>query len=192
MPTLLWLYLAALLYYRASASCIALAEALRTVSHDRLTRLLQRDWSGQTFLDLACRTLFVWGLGYLIFDDTVILKPFATAIEGLARTLRQVTGADLISENQMRLCVMADGAPGSWKQVHERFPSAVESWMTTIVASIFTRSPHSSMGTVRRANPSGVRQLWPGSSGVKYTAGSSGASNCCNHQMPRRLRRSTS
>ena len=32
MPTLLWLYLTALLYYRASASCISLAEALRTVS----------------------------------------------------------------------------------------------------------------------------------------------------------------
>jgi hypothetical protein len=97
-----------------------------TVSHDRLTRLLQRDWSGQTLLDLACRTLFVWELGYLILDDTVIPKAFATAIEGLARTLRQVKAADLIHENQVRLCVIEDGAPGSWKQLHERFPSAVE------------------------------------------------------------------
>jgi putative transposase len=84
MPALIWLYLTALLYYRTSVSCVALAEALETVSHDRLTRLLQADWSGQTLLELACRTLFVWERGYLIIDDTVLPKPFATAIEGLA------------------------------------------------------------------------------------------------------------
>jgi putative transposase len=84
MPALVWLYLTALLYYRTSASCVALAEALQTVSHDRLTRLLQADWSGQTLLELAFRTLFVWERGYLILDDTVIPKPFAMAIEGLA------------------------------------------------------------------------------------------------------------
>jgi DDE family transposase len=84
MPELLWLYLTALLYYRTSVSCVALAEALETVSHDRLTRLLQADWSGQTLLELAIRTLFVWERGYLLIDDTVLSKPFATAIEGLA------------------------------------------------------------------------------------------------------------
>lgn len=84
MPELLWLYLTALLYYRTSANCVALAEALETVSHDRLTRLLQSDWSGQRRLELAFRTLFVWERGYLIIDDTVIPKPFAVAIEGLA------------------------------------------------------------------------------------------------------------
>jgi hypothetical protein len=31
MPTLVWLYLTALLYYRTSASCVALAESLETV-----------------------------------------------------------------------------------------------------------------------------------------------------------------
>jgi hypothetical protein len=41
MPELLWLFLTALLHYRTSASGVALAEALETVSHDRLTRLLQ-------------------------------------------------------------------------------------------------------------------------------------------------------
>jgi hypothetical protein len=50
MPTLVWLYLTALLYYRTSATCVAFAEALQTVSHDRLTRLLRADWSGQTLL----------------------------------------------------------------------------------------------------------------------------------------------
>jgi putative transposase len=84
MPTLVWPYLTALLYYGTSTSCVALAEALQTVSHDRLTRMLQADWSGQTLLELAVRTLFVWERGYLILDDTVIPKPFATAIESLA------------------------------------------------------------------------------------------------------------
>ena len=60
MPALLWLYLTALLYDRTSASCVALAEALQTVSQDRWTRMLQGDWSGHTRLALAFRTLFVW------------------------------------------------------------------------------------------------------------------------------------
>jgi putative transposase len=84
MPTLVWLYLTALLYYRTSATCVALAEALQTVSHDRLTRMLQADWSGQRLLERAFRTLFVWERGSLIIDDTVVPKPFATAMEGLA------------------------------------------------------------------------------------------------------------
>jgi hypothetical protein len=84
MPTLVWRYLTALLYYGTSTNCVALAEALETVSHDRLTRLLQADWSGQTLLELAVRTLFVRERGYLILDDTVIPKPFATAMESLA------------------------------------------------------------------------------------------------------------
>jgi hypothetical protein len=44
MPELVWLYLTALLYYWISDSCVALAEVLETVSHNRLTRLLQGDW----------------------------------------------------------------------------------------------------------------------------------------------------
>ena len=84
MATLVWRYLTALLYYRTSARCVALAEALETVSHDRLTRLLQADWSGHILLELACRTLFVRERGYLLLDDTVIPKPLATAIENFA------------------------------------------------------------------------------------------------------------
>jgi DDE superfamily endonuclease len=84
MPELIWLYLTAILYFRTSGSCVALAEALETVSHDRLTRMLQGDWSGHTLLEGACRTLFTWTGGFLIIDDTVIPKPFATAIDGLA------------------------------------------------------------------------------------------------------------
>jgi hypothetical protein len=84
MRTLVWLYLTALLYYRTSSSCVALAEALDTVSHDGSTRMLQAYWSGQRLLESACRMLFVWDRGYLILDDTVIPKPLATAMESLA------------------------------------------------------------------------------------------------------------
>jgi DDE superfamily endonuclease len=84
MPALLWLYLTALLSDRTSASCVALAEALQTASHDRLTRMRQGAWSGHTLLELACRTLCVWERGSLILDDAVIPKPFATTIDGLA------------------------------------------------------------------------------------------------------------
>jgi hypothetical protein len=68
MPKLIWLYLTALLYYRTSATCVALAEALQTVSHDRLTRMLRADWSGQTLLESAFRTLFGCERGYLILE----------------------------------------------------------------------------------------------------------------------------
>jgi putative transposase len=108
MPTLVWLYLTALLYYRTSASCVALAEGLQTVSHDRLTRMLQADWSGQTLLESVFRALFVWERGYLILDDTVIPKPLATALEGFAwgfssQERRPVLGFSLV------LLVWTDG-----------------------------------------------------------------------------------
>jgi hypothetical protein len=84
VPTLVWRYLTALRYDRPSANGVALAEALATVSHDRLTRRLQGDWSGQTLLALTVRTLVSWEYGSLITDETVMPKPFATVIEGLA------------------------------------------------------------------------------------------------------------
>jgi DDE superfamily endonuclease len=73
-----------MLYDRTAATCVAMSEALQTVSHDRLTRMLQADWSGQTLLESACPMLFVWERGYLVLDDTVIPKPYASAMEGLA------------------------------------------------------------------------------------------------------------
>ena len=112
MPKLVWLYLTALLYCRASASYVGLAEGLKTVSHDRLTTLLQADRSGQTLLELAVRTLFVCERGYLILDDTAISKPFATATEGLAwvfssQERKPVYGFSLV------LLIWTDGtAPG--------------------------------------------------------------------------------
>jgi putative transposase len=119
MPELLWLYLTALLYYRTSATCVALAEALQTVSHDRLTRMLQADWSGQRLLESACRTLFVWERGYLIIDDTVVPKPFATAMAGLAwvfssQERKPVYGFSLV------LLIWTDG--------HVRIPLGIRLW----------------------------------------------------------------
>jgi hypothetical protein len=61
-----------------------LADALATVSHDRLTRRGQADGSGHTRLAVACRTLFGWERGDLMIDETVMAPPFARAIEGLA------------------------------------------------------------------------------------------------------------
>ena len=84
MPELIWRYLTALRSYHTSASGVALAEALKTVPHDRLTRRLRADWSGPILLERAFHTLFGWERGYLILDDTVIPKPFATALGGLA------------------------------------------------------------------------------------------------------------
>jgi DDE superfamily endonuclease len=108
MPTLVWLYLTAVRYDRTSASCVALAEALQMVSHDRLTRMLPADWSGQRLLEHACRILFVWERGYLSLDDTVLPKSFATAMEGLAwvfssQERRSVYGFSLV------LLVWTDG-----------------------------------------------------------------------------------
>jgi hypothetical protein len=94
---------------------------LHTVSHDRLTRLVQADWSGQTLLESAFHTLFAGKRGYLILDDAVIPKPFATAIEGVAwvsssHEQRAVSGLSLV------LLVWTDGrsrVPGGlrlWRQ----------------------------------------------------------------------------
>jgi putative transposase len=109
MPTLVWLYLTALLYDRTSATCVALAEALQTVSHDRLTRMLQADWSGQRLLESAFRTLFVWEQGYLILDDPVVPKPFATAMEGLAWVFSSQAGQPVYGFSLV-LLVWTDGS----------------------------------------------------------------------------------
>ena len=103
MPTLVWLYLTALRYYGTSANCVALAEALAPVSHDRLTRLLQGDGSGQRLLELAWRTLFVWDKGDLIIDATVLPKPFAPALEGLAWGFSSVERQPVYGRSLVRL-----------------------------------------------------------------------------------------
>jgi len=67
----------ALLYLTNLTTCSAISDAFDSVSHDRLTRMLQGPWSGHILLDLALRTLFTVAGGYLIVDDTVVAKPYA-------------------------------------------------------------------------------------------------------------------
>jgi hypothetical protein len=67
----------ALLYFTNLTTCSAIADAFDSVSHDRLTRMLQGTWSGHTPLNLALRLLFTVAGGYLIVDDTVVAKPYA-------------------------------------------------------------------------------------------------------------------
>jgi hypothetical protein len=66
-----------LLYFTNITTCSAMAAAFDSMSHDRLTRLLQGTWSGHTRLDLALRALFTVVGGYLIVDDTVVDKSSA-------------------------------------------------------------------------------------------------------------------
>jgi hypothetical protein len=67
----------ALLYFTNMTACAAIADAFDSVSHDRLTRMLQGPWSGHRLLDLALRALFTVAGGYLIVDDTAVAKPYA-------------------------------------------------------------------------------------------------------------------
>jgi hypothetical protein len=101
MPQLVWLYLTAAFYDRTSGRCMVLADALETVAHARLTRLLHAHWSRQTRLELAVRPRLIWERGSLRLDDTVIPKPFATAMEGLAwafsrQERKPVSGCSLV------------------------------------------------------------------------------------------------
>ena len=57
MPEPVWIYLMALLYFTNMTTCSAIADAFDSVSHDRLTRMLQGTWSGHILLDLALRAL---------------------------------------------------------------------------------------------------------------------------------------
>jgi len=66
---------------------------------------------------------------YLLDDDRIVHLLSWHQIqddEEVFAALRQVKEAGLIPEEQVRLCVVADGAPWIWKGVQELFPSAAE------------------------------------------------------------------
>jgi hypothetical protein len=84
MPEPLRIYLMALLYFTRVSTCSAISEYLAEASHDRLTRMLHGPWSGHTLLDVALRTLFTVAGGYLILDDTVVAKPYASLLSEAA------------------------------------------------------------------------------------------------------------
>jgi hypothetical protein len=81
MPEPLWTSLTARLYFTEVSTCMAIAQALETASHDRLTPMLKAQWSGQTRLELALRALFPVVGGYLIVDDTIVAKPYAALLD---------------------------------------------------------------------------------------------------------------
>jgi hypothetical protein len=66
---------------------------------------------------------------YLVDDDRLVhLRswPQIQSQEELVAALQQVQGAGLISEEEVRLCVIADGAPWIWHGVAQLFPTAQE------------------------------------------------------------------
>jgi len=80
----MWTSLTALLYFTEVSTCVAMAPALETAAHDRLTRMLKGRWSGQTRLDVALRALFTVMGGELMIDDTMVETPDAALLEEAA------------------------------------------------------------------------------------------------------------
>jgi hypothetical protein len=72
--------------------------------------------------------------------------------EEMAEALRQVKAAGLIPEDQVRLCVIGDGAGWIWK-------SRSRSWIITIAASISIRWQPCSMATILSGSMNGVRWM---------------------------------
>ena len=73
---------------------------------------------------------------YLLADDRIVQVPSWHQIhtdEEAAEALHQVKAAGLIPEEQVRLCVVADGARWIWKQAPALFPAAVACGCTTHV-----------------------------------------------------------
>ena len=77
MPEPLWIDRRAWLYLTPVTPCSAIADALDSVSHARLTRMLQGPWSGHTLRALAWRPLFPVAAGSLSVADPVIATPSA-------------------------------------------------------------------------------------------------------------------
>jgi putative transposase len=128
MPEPLWIYLSALLYFTNISTCSSMADAFDSASHDRLTRMLHGDWSGQTLFDLALRILFAVTGGSLILDDTVVEKPYARLLGEAAwvwsnKQQKVVFGVSLV------LLVWTDGQvriPVGYRVWHKGGPSKVD------------------------------------------------------------------
>jgi putative transposase len=107
MPEPLWVYLMALLYFTRASTCLTIAEAMSGTSHDRLTRMLHGNWSGQTLLDAALRTLFTVAGGYLIVDDTAVEKPYAQRLGEAAWVWSSKHGQVVFFERMLNINVRA-------------------------------------------------------------------------------------
>jgi hypothetical protein len=125
MPEPLWIYLMALLYFPRVSTCVTIAEAFAHTTHDRLTRMLNGRWSGQTLLDMALRTLFAVAGGYRILDDTVVAKPSARWL-GEAAWVWSTKDKQGIFGVSVVLLVWTDGQvriPVSYRVWHQGGPS---------------------------------------------------------------------
>jgi putative transposase len=125
MPEPLWIYLRALLYFTNITTCSAIADAFDSVSHDRLTRLLQGTWLGHTLLALALRALFTVAGGYLIVDDTVVDKSYARLL-GEAAWVWSSKDSKVVFGVSVVLLVWTDGQvriPLAFRRWHKGGPS---------------------------------------------------------------------
>lgn len=82
MSQLIAPYILALLIYQKITSLSQMSRLMQSISHDRLTDLLDSKWDGQTLLDSFILKLLDCFGGYLILDDTVIAKPYSKHLEG--------------------------------------------------------------------------------------------------------------
>ena len=81
MSYLITPYILALLIYQKITSISQMSRFIGTLSHDRLTDLLDSDWNGQTLLNSFTIQLLNRVGGYLVLDDTVIHKPHSKKLD---------------------------------------------------------------------------------------------------------------
>jgi hypothetical protein len=96
---------------------VTIAEAFAYATHDRLTRLLNGRWSGQTLLDVALRPLFTVTGGYLLLDDIVVATPYARRL-GEAAWVWSNKEKQVICGVSVVLLVWTDGqvrSPGGYR-----------------------------------------------------------------------------
>jgi uncharacterized protein UPF0236 len=62
--------------------------------------------------------------GVYPLDEALDLAPGRKQLDQLGKALKQVKDAGLIPEDQVRLCVVCDGASWIWKHIQSLFPSA--------------------------------------------------------------------
>jgi hypothetical protein len=81
MSNLVSQYILALLLYQKVSSISQMSRFLGNISHDRLTDLLDDNWDGQTLLNSFVIQVIDQVGGYLVFDDTVIPKPYSSNLD---------------------------------------------------------------------------------------------------------------
>src|SRR6266498_582330 len=114
-------YVEGLLSVSEPANCISLACAVKGISHDRLSRILndvKLEW--QTLLQaVILRIAGKLQGGYLILDDTVINKSFGKKIENLSWIFCSKENRSVLGLNIVALC---------WSNGTITLPLAIKFW----------------------------------------------------------------